>query len=130
MLTRLLWFSTLRNADLSASFFRNYISENFEILAEYFRNGIKAGRFRAINPMVAARGFLGMLVHHYLIQELFQGSRFQQFDPYELGQEIADIWLNGISAKAAIEKAARSVHRSRASVGAGVAAVTDSGNEF
>jgi AcrR family transcriptional regulator len=129
-LTRLLWFSTLRNADLSASFFRNYISENFELLAEYFRNGIKAGRFRNIDPMIAARGFLGALVHHYLVQELFQGSRYQQFDPYQLGQQIADIWLNGISASVAIETSARPVHRSRGSMAGSVAAATESGGRF
>jgi AcrR family transcriptional regulator len=130
MLTRLLWFSTLRNADLSASFFRKYIAENFELLAEYFRSGIRAGRFRDIDPMIAARGFLGVLVHHYLIQELFQGSRYQRFDPYELGQQIADIWLNGISAQAAIERPAGAVHRKRNGVRARVAAASQSGDRF
>ena len=129
-LTRLLWFSTLRNADLSASFFRDYISENFELLAEYFRNGIKAGRFRDIDAMIAARGFLGVLVHHYLVQELFQGSRFQQFDPYALGRQIADIWLNGISAPAAIETRARTVHHSRAAVGGSAATASASEKIF
>jgi hypothetical protein len=122
-LTRLLLFSTLRNAELSTDFFRNYIAANFEILAEYFRQGIEAGRIRDIDPMIAARGFLGVVVHHYLVQELFQGNRYQQFDPHELGQQIADIWLNGISAAPAIETRAHSVHRRRgAMVGSAIAA--------
>jgi len=110
-LTRLLLFTALRNAELSESFFRNYVAETFDLLADFFRQGIKEGRLRDVNPVVAARSFLGMISHHYLVQELFRGSRYQQFDPYVLGGQLADIWLNGISATPAIETERGPVHQ-------------------
>jgi AcrR family transcriptional regulator len=98
-LTRLLFFSALRNRRLSDAFFRTYIVESFDLLAEYFRKTANRGRFRNVDPLVAARGFLGMLAYHNLVQELFGGNRYQQFDPHVLGAQLADIWLDGISAR-------------------------------
>jgi TetR/AcrR family transcriptional regulator len=109
-LTRLLLFTALRNPKLSEDFFRNYIAETFDLLAEFFRKGIKDGRIRRVDPVVAARGFLGMVSHHYLVQELFGGNRYQQFDLVVLGRQLADIWMNGISADPAIATSRRSVH--------------------
>ena len=109
-LTRLLLFTGLRNAELSELFFRNYISETFELLSDYFRKGMSAGRFRNVDPVVAARGFLGMITNHNLVQELFGGNRYQQFDPQVLGDKMADLFLNGLSAAAAIESQSGAVN--------------------
>jgi AcrR family transcriptional regulator len=99
-LSRLLFFSALRNRRLTDEFFRNYIMESFELLADYFRKAANHGRFRNVDPVVAARGFLGMIAYHNLVQELFGGNRYQQFDPHALGVQLADVWLDGISARA------------------------------
>lgn len=99
-LSRLLFFSALRNRRLSDEFFRTYIVEAFDLLADYFRKAANQRRFRNVNPVVAARGFLGMIAYHSLVQELFGGNHYQQFDPHVLAAQLADIWLDGISAKA------------------------------
>ena len=99
-LSRLLFFSALRNRKLSDEFFRTYIVEAFDLLADYFRKAANQRRFRNVDPVVAARGFLGMIAYHSLVQELFGGNRYQQFDPHVLAVQLADIWLDGISAKA------------------------------
>jgi AcrR family transcriptional regulator len=98
-LSRLLFFSALRNRQLSDAFFRNYIVEAFDLLADYFRKAANRRRFRNVDPLVAARGFLGMIAYHNLVQELFGGNRYQRFDPHTLSLQLADLWLNGISAK-------------------------------
>ncbi|MBZ5703921.1 MAG: TetR/AcrR family transcriptional regulator [Acidobacteriia bacterium] len=98
-LSRLLFFSALRNRQLTDEFFRNYILESFDLLADYFRKAANQGSFRNVDPVVAARGFLGMIVYHNLVQELFGGKRYQQFDPHVLGTQLADLWLNGICAQ-------------------------------
>ena len=59
-LFRLLLFCGLENHELSDRFFQTRISERFEILAEYIRDGIRQGRFRKMDPLIAARGFFGM----------------------------------------------------------------------
>jgi AcrR family transcriptional regulator len=115
-LTRLLLFTALRNAELSEAFFRTYMAENFDLLAEFFRQGAEQGRQRPIDPVIAARGFLGMVWHHCLVQELFGGNRHQKFDPRLLGQQLADIWLNGISTTPGIEDGQASVQHETALV--------------
>jgi AcrR family transcriptional regulator len=95
-LTRLLWFTALENHELSARFFRTFIADYYEMLANYIRQRIRLGAFRRTDPLVAARGFLGMVAYHFLIQELFSGEQYQKFDPEEVADTMAGIWLAGM----------------------------------
>lgn len=95
-LTRLLWFTALENHELSARFFRIFVADYYEALAGYIRLRIRAGAFRKTDPLLAARGFLGMLVYHFLIQELFGGEQYQKFDPEKVADTLAGIWLAGM----------------------------------
>jgi len=95
-LSRLLLYSALEKHDLSARFFRNYIANYFEVLARFVRQGIAAGRFRKIDPLLAARGFLGMVIYHSWIQELYGGKEVQDFDLHVVSRTLARIWLQGV----------------------------------
>ncbi len=95
-LGRLLLFSALENHRLSHRFFRTHVARYYEALARHIRQGIHAGRFRRVDPLVAARGFLGMVVYHFLIQELFGGRRYQKFDRRLVCRTLAEIWLKGM----------------------------------
>ena len=97
-LGRLLLFSALENHRLSHRFFRTYVADYYDELAEHIRQRIRKGYFRRVNPLLAARGFLGMVVYHFLVQELFGGKRYQKFDPGEVSRTLADIWLQGMVA--------------------------------
>ena len=98
-LTRLLLFSALRPGELSEKFIRSYIGEWLTLVSEYIREGVEKGWLRNIDPMVGARALMGMLVYHNLLEELFRAAGHQNYDPRELGQQLADIWLNGVSAR-------------------------------
>lgn len=102
--SRLLLFSALEKHELSERFFRNYIANYFEVLARFVRQGISAGRFRSVDPLLAARGFVGMLVYHSWIQELFGGKEVQDFDLHVVSRTLARIWLQGVQVE---KKAAR-----------------------
>lgn len=95
-LTRLLWFTALENHELSARFFNIFIAEIYSELAAYVRRRMRAGAFRKCDPLLAARGFLGMLVYHFLVQELFGGERYQNFDSKQVAETLANIWLAGM----------------------------------
>jgi AcrR family transcriptional regulator len=95
-LSRLLLFSALENHRLSQRFFRTYLAEYYEVLADHIRAGIAAGQFRAVDPMLAARGFFGMMVYHSWVQELFGWKRLQAFDNAEVARTLTDIWLAGM----------------------------------
>jgi AcrR family transcriptional regulator len=98
-LSRLLLYSALEKHELSERFFRNYIANYFEVLARFVREGIAAGRFRDIDPLLAARGFLGMVVYHSWIQELYRGKEVQDFDLHIVSRTLARIWLQGVQSE-------------------------------
>jgi AcrR family transcriptional regulator len=95
-LMRLLLFSGLENHRLSQRFFQTYISDYYEKLGEFIQKRVSAGEFRKVNPQLAARGLLGMLVYHSMVQDIFGGSRFQSFDLHEVAENLTDIWLRGM----------------------------------
>lgn len=98
-LMRLLLFSGLENHRLSQRFFQTYVSDYYEKLGDFIQRRIAAGEFRKVNPQLAARGFLGMLVYHSMVQDIFGGSRFQSFDLHVVAENLTDIWLRGILAE-------------------------------
>lgn len=95
-LTRLLWFTALENHTLSRRFFRTFVAIYYEALAAYIRRRVSEGAFRNVEPLLSARGFFGMVVYHFLVQELFGGSKYQKFDPEMVAGTLAGIWLNGM----------------------------------
>ena len=97
--TRLLFYSALRNRDLADRFFETYAHKKFELLAEFIRREIESGRFREVDPLVAARSFLGMIIYHYLVQELFGGDRYQNLDARDIANEVTDLFLEGVTAR-------------------------------
>ena len=96
--SRLLLFSALENHRLSERFFRTSVAQYFELLAEYIGRRIREGAFRNVDPMLAARGFLGMISYHFQVQELFGGKRYQQYDDAQATEVLTDLWLNGMAA--------------------------------
>jgi TetR/AcrR family transcriptional regulator len=107
-MSRLLLFSGLENHRLSQRFFRTYVAEYYEILAGHIRRRIRDGEFRDVDPLLAARGFLGMVVYHSWVQELFGGKRFQKFENQEVSRTLADIWLAGMLVRGPEPKGSRS----------------------
>jgi AcrR family transcriptional regulator len=95
-LGRLLLFSALEHHKLSQRIFRKHIADLYEALAQYIREQIRVGKFRDVDPLLAARGFWGMVVYHVLIQELFGAKRYQAFDVDEASRTLADVWLKGM----------------------------------
>ncbi|GAC1658753.1 MAG: hypothetical protein NVS9B15_20660 [Acidobacteriaceae bacterium] len=94
---RLLLFAALENHKLSHRFFRQYASLKYEELAAYIRARVRTGDFRDdIDPLLAARGFLGMLIYHNQIQQLFGGKNIRDYDPKQVADTFVKLWLNGV----------------------------------
>ena len=102
--TRLLHYSALRNRELSEHFFWIYGLEKLELLAGHIRHGIEAGYLSRVNPVIAARAFLGMIVYHYLLEELFGVPRGRSLSTRELAEKLVGIFLEGISANHTVSK--------------------------
>lgn len=71
-LMRLLLFSALEKQPFSELFFQKHVRTFYDFLAGYIRQRIRDGVFRKVDPLLAARGFMGMLIYHRLLSGLFQ----------------------------------------------------------
>ena len=95
-LSRLLLYSALENHRLSHRFFRSFVSGYYGLLAEYIERRILDGKFRPVDPVLAARGFLGMIIYHSWVQELFGGKRYEKLSVQHVSRTLVDLWLQGM----------------------------------
>jgi hypothetical protein len=57
--------------------------------------------------LLAARSFFGMVVYHFLVQELFGGEKYQKFDGEEVAGVLAAIWLGGMQTANRVSRSSR-----------------------
>jgi len=70
-LLRLLLFSALEGHEMSDMFFQQQYRVFYDLLANYIRRRIDDGAFRPVDPLLAARAFFGIIVHHRLLHDIF-----------------------------------------------------------
>jgi TetR/AcrR family transcriptional regulator len=96
-LMRLFLYSALESHSLSERMFRTYSAQFFETLAAHIEKRKTDGAFRLdVNSLLAARGFIGMIFYHHMVQNIFGGKQYQSFDPKQVAETLADIWLRGV----------------------------------
>jgi len=93
-LMRLILFSALENHELSDMFFKNHIRVFYDMLAGYIQQRIDEKAFRPISPIIAARGFMGMLIYHRLLTILF-GARLPN-DTKEISDTFVTLMMQGL----------------------------------
>jgi AcrR family transcriptional regulator len=69
---RLLLFSGLEGHELADMFFSKQHRVINDYLAGYIKTRIQEGAFRPVDPLLAARAFIGMVVHHRLLHEIYR----------------------------------------------------------
>ncbi len=70
-LLRLLLFSALEGHELSNIFFQKQYRVFHDLLAGYIRRRIDDGAFRPVDPLLTARAFFGIIIHHRLLHDIF-----------------------------------------------------------
>ena len=93
---RLLHFSALEGHELSDMFFDTYVEYINMLLCDYIEIRIKDGAFKDVNALYASQAFIGMVVNHIIVQELFGGKKKFKIDMEELVQTYVTIYLRGI----------------------------------
>jgi len=94
-LMRLILFSALENHELSDMFFHNHIQGFYEFLAGYIQQRIDEGVFQPVQPLIAARAFMGMLIYHRLLTVLFHAQLPQTVE--DISRTFVNIMMNGLS---------------------------------
>ena len=93
---RLLLYSALEGHALSEMFFATHVKRTHRFLADYIASRIQEGAFRAVDPLLAARGFIGTVIHYLLIHELFGVPRHAHLSSGDVIALYAEIFLKGL----------------------------------
>lgn len=96
---RLLFYSALEEHELADRFFREFIERVYEFIGGYIAQRQEDGAFRKMEPRVAVRAFLGMLIHHSLNNILWdKNCNILKISNEEAAKNFAEILVNGIKA--------------------------------
>jgi len=95
-LLRLLLYSALEGHEMSDMFFQQQYRVFYDLLAGYIRQRIEAGVFRPVDPMLAARAFFGVIVHHRLLHDIFRLPMHRTHE--DTVAEYVSLFLGGLRA--------------------------------
>jgi AcrR family transcriptional regulator len=93
---RLLLYSALEGHELARPFQEGRIRRLREFLQRYVERRIDTGAFRAIDPQLAARAFIGMVVDHLIVREVFSQREQYPQPPEAVAEAFVSIFLEGI----------------------------------
>ena len=95
---RLLFYSALEAHELAEQFFGDFVAKVYDFIGDYIRQRQEDGVLRQIEPRVAVRALLGMLIHHSLNNILWdKDHKLLNIPNEEAAKNFAEIFLNGIS---------------------------------
>jgi AcrR family transcriptional regulator len=94
---RLLLYSALEGHDLSTFVFHSAAREFKGRIHQYIQQRIADGIFRQINPAVAARAFIGMVLHQAEMRTIFKATDELKISNKQIADRFVEIFLNGIS---------------------------------
>jgi AcrR family transcriptional regulator len=98
---RLLMYLALENHSLAQIFWDKNVRVLYEFLGGYVRRRQREGAFRDVEPYAAVRVFVGSVIHHSLVNLLWDkdpARRILNVSNEEAARQFADVLLNGISA--------------------------------
>ncbi|HEX8493550.1 MAG TPA: TetR/AcrR family transcriptional regulator [Pyrinomonadaceae bacterium] len=103
---RLLLYSALEGHELFEMFWNKNVHEMAHFICSYIGARQKAGALREIEPMVAGRAFIGMIVYHSLVTTLFDKSRtLLDIQTDRAAHEFTEIFLRGVTTASAPSRA-------------------------
>ncbi|HBO85202.1 MAG: hypothetical protein A2073_06880 [Deltaproteobacteria bacterium GWC2_42_11] len=94
---RLLMYSALEGHNLSDIFIKTKGMELIEFLAGQIRGLIKNKVFREIDPVIAARSFMGMVLHYSLAQEIYGLKKYFKTPNKNVIETFIKIFFEGMT---------------------------------
>lgn len=94
---RLLMYSALEEHELAERFFNEFVAKVYEFIGGYIAQRQRDGVFRKMDPRIAVRAFLGMLIHHSLNNILWDKKRkLLDVSNEEAAKNFAEILVRGL----------------------------------
>ena len=99
---RLLMYLALENHSLAQVFWDKNVRVLYEFLGGYIRRRQEEGAFRDVDPVAAVRVFVGAIIHHSLVNLLWDkdpARRILNVPNDEAARQFVDVFLRGIAAE-------------------------------
>lgn len=94
---RLLLHSALEQHELARMFWEKFVLRVYQFLGGYIRGRQRDGAFNDVEPKIAVRAFIGMIVHHSLNNNLWDRERrLLRISNQKAAREFTTILLHGI----------------------------------
>jgi AcrR family transcriptional regulator len=93
---RLLTYSALEEHRLSDIFIKTRGMELIGYLEAHLRELMEDGSIREVNPTIAARAFMGMVLHYSMSQEIYGLKRFSKAPAEEVIDTFVEIFFQGL----------------------------------
>jgi AcrR family transcriptional regulator len=94
---RLILYSALEGHELSRIFFETHVMGKTRLLAKYIRQRIKEKAFKPVSPLLAARAFMGMIIHYVQFREIYGMKSFLKFSQRKAVNTFVETFLNGLT---------------------------------
>lgn len=95
---RLLLYSALEKHKLAQMFFDGFVRKVYDFLGTYIRERQREGALLEMDPAIVVRGFIGMVMHHSLNNNLWDPKhRLLNISNEAAAKYFTDILLNGIA---------------------------------
>lgn len=96
---RILLYSALEGHELAEMIFTNHILKHHRRLSEYIKKRIAAGAFRQVDPIIAVRGFVGMVMNQAMTRKFFRhaGKEFVNFSNRQAAEKFTDLLLASLT---------------------------------
>jgi AcrR family transcriptional regulator len=100
---RILMYLALESHSLAQVFWDKNVRVLYDFLGDYVRRRQREGAFREVEPYAAVRVFVGAIIHHSLVNLLWDkdpARRILNVSNEEAARQFAEIFLRGVSADA------------------------------
>jgi AcrR family transcriptional regulator len=101
---RILLYTGLEDHELSAPFFERRIRRLREFVASYIERRSREGAFRALDPTLSARAFLGMIIDYLIVRQVFQQRDVYRAGPEEVAETFVSIFLEGMRSREEVRR--------------------------
>jgi AcrR family transcriptional regulator len=98
MLMRLLMFSALEGHELAEMFFQSTAQEVRNSVLRYIKQRVSDRAFRAVDPKVCSRAFVGMILFHAQVRVIYKNTSCDdiKLSNKQMAERFVDIFLEGI----------------------------------
>ena len=93
---RLLLYSALEGHEMARPFYETRMRRLREFLTDYLTRRTREGAFRAHDPVLSARAFVGMVVDHLIARQVFGQRDLYPQPPESVARTYTSIFLDGM----------------------------------